>query len=141
MVDSDGNILGRHNGIHNYTIGQRRGLGIALGNPAYVIDINAQSNTVTLGSKDELMSKYLLACGVNWLFDQPQESFRAKVKIRYNHSGSWARVVPYDDRVRVEFEEPVSAITPGQTAVFYVQDDYGLRLAGGGWIESTCKAD
>ena len=135
VVDSQGKVLGKHNGIHNYTIGQRRGLGIALGDPAYVVSLDARSNTVTLGSKAELMSKYLVAREVNWLIEKPLKSFRAKVKIRYNHSGSWAVVTPDGERAYVEFNESVSAVTPGQTAVFYIEDELGLRLAGGGWID------
>jgi tRNA-specific 2-thiouridylase len=139
VVDTGGKVLGEHSGVHCYTIGQRRGLGIALGEPAYVVDINASTNTVTLGSKQELLSKRLRACAVNWLIDKPSGSFRAKVKIRYNHSGQMAEVINEDGGVIVEFDEPVSAVTPGQAAVFYCLDGQQWRVAGGGWIEQVEK--
>jgi tRNA-specific 2-thiouridylase len=137
VVDTGGKVLGKHSGIHCYTIGQRRGLGIALGEPAYVVDIKASTNTVTLGSKQELLSKRLRARSVNWLIDEPSCSFRAKVKIRYNHSGQMAEVINEDDGVVVEFDEPVSAVTPGQAAVFYCFEAQQWRVAGGGWIEQA----
>lgn len=138
VVDSDGNILGQHNGIHKYTIGQRRGLGIAMGKPAYVVSLDAKLNQVTLGDKDQLMHKTLTATDVNWLVDRPTEAFSANVKIRYNHKGSPATVTPLENnKVSVTFETAASAITPGQTAVFYQEDQYGERLIGGAWIDQA----
>jgi len=137
VVDRSGKILGEHNGIHRFTIGQRRGLRVAMGKPYYVVKIDAKSNTVTLGPKEELMHKKLWATGVNWLVDEPASAFRAKVKIRYNDKGASAMVYPEDNGVTVEFDEPNRAITPGQLAAFYIQEGTNSRLIGGGWIDKT----
>jgi tRNA-specific 2-thiouridylase len=135
IVDSGGKVLGEHNGVHRFTIGQRRGVGVAMGKPYYVVKIDAASNTVTLGPKEEVMHSKLSAAGVNWLVEKPVSAFRANVKIRYNDDGAGAVVIPQGDGVTVEFDKPVSAITPGQLAVFYVQEEKGSRVLGGGWIE------
>ena len=148
IVDTEGKPLGTHEGIYQYTIGQRRGLGVALGEPRYVVRIDAATNTVVLGTRQELMAKQLTADHVHWLAPDyaTRESFPATVQIRYNHAGAAAKVYPLSDkqdgpaetreelpaRVRVEFDQPVAAVTPGQAAVFYDKD----RLLGGGWIES-----
>ena len=137
IVDSSGKVLGKHNGVHRFTIGQRRGLRVAMGMPYYVMKIDAADNTVTLGPKEEFMHSSLVTRGVNWLIDTPVSAFRAKVKIRYNDKGSSATVIPHADDVVVEFDGKVSAITPGQLAVFYVQEGERNRVAGGGWIEKT----
>jgi len=137
IIDSNGNILGEHNGVHRFTIGQRRGLRVAMGKPYYVVKIDAESNTVTLGPKEEVMQRQLQATGVNWLTSEPVSAFRAKVKIRYNDGGASATVSPQDNGVFVEFDEPLAAITPGQLAVFYVQEGNISRVVGGGWIEKV----
>ncbi len=137
IVDSSGKILGEHSGLYKYTIGQRRGLKIAMGKPYYVVKLDALTNTVTLGPKEELMHSKLSACGINWLIEQPEEPFSATVKIRYNNRGTAAFVYPRDDYVEVKFEEPVSAITSGQLAVFYITENNKNRIAGGGWIEKA----
>jgi tRNA-specific 2-thiouridylase len=137
VIDSAGNIIGAHNGIHRFTVGQRRGLGIAKGKPIYVTAIDAQENTVTLGPKSELMDKGLVATGVNWLIDPPTAPFKAKIKIRYNHPGQTGTVIPQSDAIMVQFDEPIAAITPGQAAVFYVQENELSRMVGGAWIEKT----
>jgi len=140
VVDTQGRQLGEHQGIFRYTVGQRRGLGIALGEPAYVVRLDADSNTVVLGSDEDLLSDRLVAEQVNWLIDPiPDEPFPAIVQIRYNHRGAAAEVKPLIDqngqvtRVEVTFEKPVRAITPGQAAVFY--DDQ--TVLGGGWIDDA----
>jgi len=138
IVDSSGKVLGEHNGVHRFTIGQRRGLRVAMGRPYYITKIDAESNTVTLGPKEEVMQKKLRATGTNWLINEPVSPFRAKVKIRYNSKGALAMVNPQDNSVAVEFDKPVSAITPGQLAAFYIQEEKNNRLIGGGWID---KAD
>ena len=135
IVDSSGMVLGQHNGVHRFTIGQRRGLRIAMGKPYYVTKIDAESNTVMLGPKEEVMQKKLRATNINWLIEEPILPFRAKVKIRYNSKGALATVIPQDNHVMVEFDEPVLAITPGQLAAFYVQEEKNNRLIGGGWID------
>ncbi|MFB0554711.1 MAG: tRNA 2-thiouridine(34) synthase MnmA [Phycisphaerae bacterium] len=137
IVDSSGKVLGEHNGVHRFTIGQRRGLRVAMGKPYYVVKIDAENNTVTLGPKEEIMHSKLWATGVNWLTDEPASSFQAKVKIRYNDRGSPARVSPQGSSVAVEFDEPNSAITPGQLAAFYVQEENNSRLIGGAWIDKA----
>lgn len=137
IIDSSGKVLGEHTGVHRFTIGQRRGLRVAMGKPYYVVKIDAESNTVVLGPKEEVMHSKLTATAANWLTEEPESSFRAKVKIRYNDEGAWATVRPRADGAVVEFDEPVSAITPGQLAVFYVQDQSGSRVAGGGWIDKV----
>ncbi len=136
VVDIEGRVVGEHAGVYHYTIGQRRGLGIALHEPAYVIRLDAQANRVTLGPHEALMKRNLHASGCNWLLEGLGESFPALIKIRYNHSGQTGKVFRLDsDRVHVEFDEPVSAVTPGQAAVFYIHDNDNWILAGGGWIE------
>lgn len=142
VINRQGERLGEHTGVYQYTIGQRRGLRIALGEPAYVIELDAATNTVVLGSRQELLQTRLKAGGVCWLIEPdsiPREPFEAVIQIRYNHRGAPGIVRPAapaagsTDAVEVEFTEPVAAITPGQAAVFY-QDD---TLLGGGWIDSA----
>jgi tRNA-specific 2-thiouridylase len=140
VVDVSGKKIGRHNGIFNFTIGQRRGLGIALGKPAYVVRLDAATNTVVLGSADHLRQQKLFADNINWLIEPPPDKpFKATVQIRYNHRGAPATVTPLADnagkvnRVVVDFDVPVTAVTPGQAAVFYDND----LVIGGGWIENA----
>lgn len=137
IVDSSGKILGEHNGTHRFTIGQRQGLRVAMGRPYYVVKIDAENNTITLGPKEEVMQRSLSATGVNWLIDEPSQPFKAMVKIRYNAKSVSSVVHPQQNGAVVEFDEPVSAITPGQLAAFYVQDQFGSRVAGGGWIDKA----
>jgi len=137
IVDAAGNTLGTHEGIHRYTIGQRRGLGVAMGTPYYVTGLDAAANTVVLGPKAEVMHRRLQATDINWLIDKPETAFTATVKIRYNDRGKPATVLPQGNSVRVEFDEPNMAITPGQLAVFYIEQDSVRRVAGAGWIEKA----
>jgi tRNA-specific 2-thiouridylase len=145
IIDSNGNILGEHNGIHRFTIGQRRGLHVAMGKPYYVVNIDAKSNVVTLGPKEELMHRQLLATDVNWLIDEPASAFCARVKIRYRDIGASAlvcptcRTSPKGNNVSVEFDEAKSAITPGQLAAFYVQEGSNYKVVGGGWIDKAAE--
>jgi tRNA-specific 2-thiouridylase len=126
-----GNLLGRHNGIHHFTHGQRKGLGVATGTPLYVVRIDASTNTVWLGEEEHLYSRTLTMTRSNWLEDV-RDGDEYTVKIRFQHKGAPARVKARDDgRFEVEFFEPQRAITPGQAAVFY----RGKQLVGGGWIE------
>jgi len=137
IVDSSGRILGKHNGTHRFTIGQRRGLRVAMGKPWYVVKIDAETNTVTLGPKEEVMHRKLLATGVNWLMDEPTSAFRAEVKIRYNDKGAPAMVSPQGNNVVIEFDKPKLAITPGQLAAFYIREGDNSRVAGGVWIDKV----
>ena len=133
LKDTHGNILGKHPGAPFFTIGQRKGLGIALGSPRYVVDINPQENTVVIGTDEELMEDELIASTLNWIsFDTLQSPLEVQAKIRYSHVPSPAVVYPYEsDKVRVVFKDPQRAITPGQAVVFYDND----TVVGGGWIE------
>lgn len=126
----DGESLGSHEGIHHFTYGQRKGLGIATGSPLYVVKIDPQTNTVWLGDEKALYSKTLTLKRSNWLSDvKTGEEY--SVKIRFQHKGALARVTAHDgDSVDLEFNEPQRAITPGQAAVFYREK----QLVGGGWI-------
>lgn len=140
IVDIHGKKIGGHNGIYKYTIGQRKGLKVAMGIPYYVVSLDAEKNKVVLGPKENVYSKKLSAFGINWLCEKITQPFEAVVKIRYNHKGAPAVVYPQENNgVIIEFAEKVSAITPGQTAVFYRRDDYGLRLLGGAWIEKAIE--
>ncbi len=139
VIDINGRVLGEHNGIHRFTIGQRRGVRIAMGQPWYVVKIDAETNTVTLGPKDEIMHKELVADEVNWLMKEPASALRAKVKIRYNAKGIDATVTPQGRRAGIELDEPVAAITPGQLAVFYIQEQTNMRVAGASWIEKAAN--
>lgn len=132
IVDTTGNQVGTHKGIINYTIGQRRGLGIAHHEPLYVLRIDAKNNTIIVGSKKNLFSSSLIADHINFLFpNRPEVSVRIKAKIRHNHIADQAELILLDDgRAKVVFDSPQLAITPGQSIVFY-QDDVVL---GGGII-------
>ena len=131
IIDSAGNELGRHDGYVRYTIGQRRGLRVAAGVPMYVIKIDPESGDVTIGTRDESMSRSLTAKNLNWHIQPAAERFRANVQIRYNHRGAPATVtLTGDDSFHVEFDEGIHAITPGQAAVVYDGD----FMLGGGFI-------
>jgi len=132
IVDTSGRVIGQHEGIHRYTIGQRRGIGIADERPLYVISIDADKNRVTAGSSEELLSNEFTAAGVNWIaFDTPAQPVRAEVRVRYRHTAAPATITPLQDaRAHIIFDEPQRAITPGQATVFYRGDE----VVGGGWI-------
>ena len=123
IINTAGEELGRHEGYGRYTIGQRRGLGVAMGQPAYVIKIDPVTADVTLGSREEVCGKKLSAKDARWQHQPKEDSFDASVQIRYNHRGSEARVtLTGENTFDVEFKEPIHAITPGQAAVVYDQD-------------------
>ncbi len=131
FIDTSGKIIGKHDGYGRFTIGQRRGTGIAAGHPVYVTGINPQTADVTIGEKNDLLAVGLTADGANWQVDVPTE-FDATVKIRYNHRGAAAKVIiTGKDTFEVHFEKPLEAVTPGQAAVVYSGD----CLLGGGWIK------
>ncbi|MCH9035122.1 MAG: tRNA 2-thiouridine(34) synthase MnmA [Planctomycetes bacterium] len=172
VLDQSGEVIGRHKGIAHYTVGQRRGLGIAAGTPIYVTSLNSATNTVTMGDDQVLFADALEADRVNYMLaDKPTAPFRALVKIRYLHKATPATVIPLDhsapsqtapeprasaraanrtedcqpiendhtirSRVRVEFDEPQRAITPGQAVVFYDDD----VVIGGGWIDRAVQTN
>ena len=133
ILDKEGNILGKHRGIQYYTIGQRRGLGIAKGLPLYVVEIDKATNSIVLSEKKDLFNDTLLANRLNWVSIPNLEcEMEVKARIRYRHREAPAVVSPYkEESVLVKFKKPQSAITPGQAVVFY-QDDV---LVGGGTIK------
>lgn len=135
FVDKDGNILGQHKGIVYYTIGQRKGLGIALGRPVFVTAINAKTNEVVLGSEDEIFRNDLIATDVNFIpFDKLEEEITVTAKVRYSAKPSEATLIPLPNgKVKVSFKEKQRAITKGQSVVFYD----GEIVVGGGIIESV----
>ncbi len=136
VVDDEGNVMGQHNGIGHYTVGQRRGLGIAAANPIYINQINVGENTITVGEADSLLNTGLVAERVSFLIDHPGPSFRAEVKIRYLHRAAPATVQTNSQgEVEVLFDEAQRAITPGQACVFYDGD----VVIGGGWIERALR--
>jgi len=133
IVTTAGRRVGEHAGVHHFTVGQRRGLGIAAAEPLYVIATDPVAQRVVVGGNGDLLRRRLSAREVNWIsIDPPRTPVRAAVKIRNKHAGAAATLVAESaDRVTVEFDEPQRAVTPGQAAVFY---DGDLAL-GGGWIE------
>jgi tRNA-specific 2-thiouridylase len=133
IVDAEGRVLGEHGGVHHFTIGQRRGLGIAAGEPLYVIATVPAEQRVVVGRNDDLLRSHLRVGGVNWVsIAPPREPVRALVKIRNKHVAAAAWLTPGSDpeQVEVQFDEPQRAVTPGQGAVFYDGD----LVLGGGWI-------
>ncbi|MHB1125439.1 MAG: tRNA 2-thiouridine(34) synthase MnmA [Bacillota bacterium] len=135
FLDTRGNVLGEHRGIPFYTVGQRKGLGLALGHPVYVVDIDPARNAVIIGDESEVFSSGLIAGRNNFIpFDVLEEQLEVKAKIRYNAEASAARITPLPDgKVKVEFTSPQRAITPGQAAVYY----RGELVVGGGIIEEA----
>jgi len=132
IVTEDGAVIGHHNGVHNFTIGQRKGLGFAAGKPLYVLSIDPEENRVVVGDDDSLRTTAFEVKGVNWVsIEQPPGPVRAAVKIRHKHEPAAATVQPIDrTNAQVTFDDPQRAITPGQGAVFYD----GERILGGAWI-------
>ncbi len=136
FVDREGNVLGEHRGIHHYTVGQRHGLGIHNANrPLYVSRIDAETGRIVVGDRDELEVSAGRVERVNWIAGEaPGEPILARVQIRHRHEGALAWLHPEGEtRVRIAFDEPVEAFTPGQAAVFY-DAERGEEVLGGGWI-------
>jgi tRNA-uridine 2-sulfurtransferase len=144
LVTTDGKVLGHHEGVHNFTVGQRKGLGVATGSPLYVININGAEGKVTVGGNDDLLSRTLIARDLNWiavdgLYDSGADAnkpMRVQAKIRHRHEPAPAVLENAPNgEVRVTFDEPQRAITPGQAVVFYDGD----LVVGGGWIAETAR--
>jgi tRNA-specific 2-thiouridylase len=135
ILDDEGNEVGRHNGISNYTIGQRRGLGIALGYPIYVTEIDAERNAVIVGKNDKVFSKGLIAEDINIIpFDNIDGRIEVSAQIRYNSEAVKAFIEQINDNtIKVEFENDQRAVTPGQSVVFYLDD----IVLGGGIIKKS----
>jgi tRNA-specific 2-thiouridylase len=136
IVDVEYGVVGEHDGLERFTVGQRKGLKVALGARRYVLHLDPESRRVFIGPRDWLLGRRLRVRGVHWLAEPSGPELRCEVKIRYQHhpAAAWVRVPSSSelDIVEVEFDEPQSAITPGQAAVFY----HGDQVLGGGWIES-----
>jgi len=132
ILDEEGNVLGRHRGVHHFTVGQRRGLELALGRPMYVKRIDAARNRVVVAERSALGAAGARLVGVHWVAGRaPASPVRARVRVRYRHPGAEARVEVLDRQgAHVAFDDPVEAVTPGQAAVFYD----GSQVLGGGWI-------
>lgn len=132
IVDSSGAILGRHRGVHRYTIGQRKGLGVTRPEPLYVLKLEPAERRVVVGSRDELGQRELNATGVNWISGRaPDAPLRITARIRHRHADAAATVVSDGrDTASITFDAPQLAVTPGQAVVFYD----GPEVVGGGWI-------
>jgi len=132
VVTTSGAVIGRHNGLQNFTVGQRKGLGFAVGRPMYVVALDSENNRVVVGEDGELRRRSCEVRSVNWIaFVAPEAPVRARVRIRNRHEPAEAEVTPLDaTTARINFFEPQRAITPGQAAVFYS----GELVLGGGWI-------
>ena len=132
IVTTDGRVVGTHPGIEQFTVGQRKGLRVALGEPRYVVRIEPDTRRVVIGEKDELARGELTAGDANWLVDEPTSQFRCGAKIRYNSPAIPAVAEPLcDGRLKVAFDRPCYGVAPGQAVVCYNGD----RVLGGGWIE------
>lgn len=134
IVTTLGRVVGEHPGIERFTIGQRKGLGVALGEPYFVVRIEPQTRRVVIGQKEDLARTELTASRTNWLVDEPRGPFRCRAKIRYNSLAhpATAEVLP-EGRLHVAFDESRHGVAPGQAVVCY--DESGVRVLGGGWIE------
>jgi tRNA-uridine 2-sulfurtransferase len=132
LVTTSGEVVGSHSGIHNFTVGQRKGLGVATGSPLYVLEIRGERRQVVVGTGDDLFSRTLRARRLNWIaVDELRAPMRVQAKIRHRHEPAVGTLeMSGDDEVLVTFDEPQRAVTPGQAVVFYDQD----LVIGGGWI-------
>ncbi|HEY2459302.1 MAG TPA: tRNA 2-thiouridine(34) synthase MnmA [Candidatus Acidoferrum sp.] len=132
IVKEDGSVVGKHDGLHNFTIGQRKGLGFATGKPLYVVALDRENNRVIVGDDDDLRATICEVEEVNWIaHENPAQAIRADVKIRHKHLPAPAHVEPIDaTHAKIIFDAPQRAITPGQAAVFYDGD----KVLGGSWI-------
>ena len=131
IVTTDGKVVGQHPGIERFTIGQRKGLGVAMGEPYFVVNIDATTKEVVIGQREDLGRRQLTADRTNWLVDPPDERFPCHAKIRYNSPARLAVATILDDgNLQVDFDEPQFGVAPGQAIVCYDDD----RVLGGGWI-------
>ncbi|MBX9628330.1 MAG: tRNA 2-thiouridine(34) synthase MnmA [Gemmataceae bacterium] len=134
--EKDGTILGEHDGIDRFTVGQRKGLGVAAGRKRFVLELLPERNEVVVGDAEDLLAGGLVASGVNWLMDEPAGPLPCSAKIRYRHAGVPATVTALlGGGAVVRFAEPQPAVTPGQAVAFYA----GSRVLGGGWIERAAE--
>lgn len=139
FVDRQGHVLGVHKGITHYTVGQRKGLDLAMGHPVFVTEIRPETNEVVIGENSDVFGRGLVAHSLNFMaMERPAGPVRVWAKVRYAHKGAWCTLtVTGDDTAEFIFDEPVRAITPGQAVVFYEGD----VVAGGGVIEKAIHCD
>jgi tRNA-specific 2-thiouridylase len=131
IVDREGHVLGRHTGLHGYTIGQRRGINCPAAEPYYVLSLDTQKNRLVVGPKRDTLSSECRVQGINWIQAEPSEPIRVHTRVRYRHAAVPSTLTPQPkQQAIVGFDAPQSAITPGQGAVFYI----GEEVIGGGWI-------
>lgn len=136
IITIDGRYVGDHDGYEAFTVGQRKGLGIAMGEPHFVVRIEPESRQVVIGPKQAMMCRGLIANSVNWFIDPPVQPLRCQVQIRYNADATDALVTVHDvDKFSVEFDTPEAGVAPGQAAVIYQHN----RVLGGGWIHSSLE--
>ncbi len=136
FVDMEGNVLGQHAGFEKFTVGQRKGLGIAFGEPRFVIRINPETKQVVLGQREDLAANRIHINGLNWLTDAPADSLECSVKVRYQQASKDCSVeFTSEDTAIITPHEPIIGVAPGQAAVFYDGD----KVLGGGWIQSSAN--
>lgn len=134
VKNRQGEVLGTHKGLHQYTVGQRRGIGVAAKRPYYVLELRVEENTLVVGCEEETRSSQFEVNDVNWIVPAPKSNIETGVKIRYSTKEAPAQVIPQEGKkALIRFLEPQKAITPGQVAVFYDND----VVLGGGWIEGS----
>jgi tRNA-specific 2-thiouridylase len=132
IEDTEGNLIGQHNGLHRYTIGQRRGINCPASEPYYVVRLDTERNCLIVGFQHHLRTESCRVSHINWIAQQPSKPHDITVRIRYRHQAVKARLNPLDDTcAEVVFQAPQSAVSPGQGAVFY----HGDEVLGGGWIQ------
>lgn len=135
VKDLNGRVLGEHKGLAYYTIGQRQGLGIATGYPAYILEINHRDNSIIIGPKEHAFSREFWVSSLHFAGKPIKKKVALKVKIRYNHKEDEAELIPSGKTIRIKFKKPQFAVTPGQAAVFYTRS----RVLGGGKIEKAIR--
>ncbi|MCX7591795.1 MAG: tRNA 2-thiouridine(34) synthase MnmA, partial [Kiritimatiellae bacterium] len=138
ILDTSGRKVGEHHGIHHFTVGQRKGLRLALGRPVYVVSIDAVRNTIVVGSRQEAMSQEMMVEDLLWLCGRvPNVPTPLFTQIRYNHDPALSLLIPSEDGTAlVKFDSPQFAITPGQLAVFYREEE----VIGSAWIRSVVRS-
>jgi len=133
IIDKQGNVLGEHKGIAFYTVGQREGLGIAMGYPVYITEIDSGRNRIILGKREDVFRRQLLVRNTHFIAGPLKKKVVLRVRIRYNHKEAQAEVMPLGKKIKVKFKTPQFAVTPGQSAVFYDRD----TVVGGGIIDQA----
>lgn len=133
--EKDGTVLGSHDGYDRFTVGQRKGLGVAAGRKRFVLEVIPETREVIVGDESDLLASGLIATDVNWLCVPPTAAFTGTARIRYRHGGCDATIQPTDSGAEVRFVSPQAAVTPGQAVVFYD----GSRVLGGGWIDRALE--